>query len=113
MGSLLASALSFSHVDVGDAFQFINHISAVCLQESDVRQVGVVWWCRRPPLEQFLPLIYDRRLIIIRCSHMLLFSVVPKTEPKTDLPCTATSVSGMKAGRSHIFLPLEDVVSRY
>ena len=26
-----ASALSFSHVDVGDAFHFINHISAVCL----------------------------------------------------------------------------------
>ena len=25
-------ALSFSHVDVGEAFQFINHISAVCLQ---------------------------------------------------------------------------------
>ena len=25
-------SLSFSHVDVGDAFQFINHISAVCLQ---------------------------------------------------------------------------------
>ena len=31
-GSRLDSALSFSHVDVGDAFQFINHISAVCLQ---------------------------------------------------------------------------------
>ena len=31
VGSRLDSALSFSHVDVGDAFQFINHISAVCL----------------------------------------------------------------------------------
>ena len=31
-GSRPVSALSFSHVDVGDAFQFINHISAVCLQ---------------------------------------------------------------------------------
>ena len=31
VGSRLASALSFSHVDVGDAFQFINHISAVCI----------------------------------------------------------------------------------
>ena len=27
VGSRLASALSFSHVDVGDACQFINHIS--------------------------------------------------------------------------------------
>ena len=30
--SRLDSALPFSYVDVGDAFQFINHISAVCLQ---------------------------------------------------------------------------------
>ena len=28
MGSRLASALSFSHVDMGDAFQIINHIMA-------------------------------------------------------------------------------------
>ena len=42
MGSRLASALSFSHVDVGEAFQSINHIIA----EKD-QQVGVVYGIRR------------------------------------------------------------------
>ena len=36
VGSRLASALSFSHVDVGAAFQFINHMS-----RSKERQSGV------------------------------------------------------------------------
>ena len=31
-----ASTLSFSHVDVGDAFQFINHISAVEIEKKCV-----------------------------------------------------------------------------
>ena len=31
VGSHPARPFSFSHVDVGDAFHFINHISAVCL----------------------------------------------------------------------------------
>ena len=38
--SRLASALSFSHVDVGDSFQFINHISAVCLQPARLKTTG-------------------------------------------------------------------------
>ena len=39
MGSRLASALSFSHVDVGDAFQFINHIIA---ERRKIQQVGAL-----------------------------------------------------------------------
>ena len=39
VGSRLASALSFSHVDIGDVFQFINHIIA---ERRKIQQVGVV-----------------------------------------------------------------------
>ena len=41
VGSRLDSALSFSHVDVGEAFQFINHIIA---ERRKIQQVGVVYW---------------------------------------------------------------------
>ena len=49
MGSRLASALSFSHVDVGDAFQFINHIMAERRRNTAGRSVvGVGRWRSKP-----------------------------------------------------------------
>ena len=49
MGSRLASALSFSHVDVGDAFQIINHIMAERRRNTTGRSGVVVGrWLSNP-----------------------------------------------------------------
>ena len=49
MGSRLDSALSFSHVDVGDAFQFIDHIMAERRRDTAGRSgVGVRRWRSKP-----------------------------------------------------------------
>ena len=41
MGSRLASPFSFSHVDVGDAFHFINHSMAERRREEKKYEIGV------------------------------------------------------------------------
>ena len=49
VGSRLASALSFSHVDVGDAFQFINYVMAERRRNTAGRSgVGERRWRSKP-----------------------------------------------------------------
>ena len=54
MGSRPASAFSFAHVDVGDAFQFINHIPVVTYN-SYYRREEIKYnrseWCSGKALE--------------------------------------------------------------
>ena len=49
MGSRLANPFSFSHVDVGDAFQFINHIMAERRRNTTGRSGVVVGRWRSKP----------------------------------------------------------------
>ena len=49
MGSRPASALSFSHVHVGDAFQFVHHIMAERRRNTTGRSGVVVGRCRSKP----------------------------------------------------------------
>ena len=73
MGSRLASTLSFSHVDVGDAFQFRNHISAVCLPPA-----LFFFFRRRRRDRSGLVLLIDvlHRVVLASCSNITTVSVL-------------------------------------
>ena len=100
VGSLLASALSFSHVDVGDAFQFINHIYRRFASRQRIvlfaaKSVAYVWkkkgWRGANPR----PMVLNASALPLHHSDLMfhVYHIIAEKRPYT------TGRSGVGVGR--------------